>query len=276
MATLTCDPLTEIARRVEERHGVDFRCYKPRVLNRRLQSRVRALGLPDLEAYLRHLDTDPQEVERLFQALAINFSFFYRDRELFRLLGKRVLPDLVKRFPDGPLRVWSAGCAAGEELYSLAILAHETLPPAECQRLELLGTDIDEHSLEEGRSGRYPRSRVAFLDNPLIGKYFHSVAAGGELQIIEALRMQAEFRRADLMGPAPYRKCSLVCCRNVMIYLQPKHQETILLRLAEALRPGGVLVLGRVERLHRRFRDWFETVDTAERVYRRLSTGSKY
>ncbi len=272
MTRVSIDPLAEIARSVEERHGIDFGRYKPRCLMRRLNVRMRAVGAADLEAYAAYLASHHEEVDRLFEALAINFSFFYRDRGLFSILGEQVLPDLVQRFPTGPLRIWSAGCAAGEEIYSLGILALETLAERDHGRLALIGTDIDRPVLEEAREGAYNPSKVTFLDNPLIEQYFHSDAASGMLRVSDALRKRAQFRRADLLGPVPYRGVSLICCRNVMIYLQPKHQEQILENLAAALRPGGVLALGRVERLTGDSHRWFDTVDAAERVYRRKCT----
>jgi chemotaxis methyl-accepting protein methylase len=268
MPSIRTDPLTEIGRHIEERHGIDFGRYKPRCLMRRLNVRLRAVGAADLEAYAHYLASHPEEVDRLFEALAINFSFFYRDQGLFRLLGEHVLPDLARRFPTGPLRIWSAGCAAGEELYSLGILALETLPVEDHDRLVLIGTDIDRPALEEAREGRYDRSKLAFLDKSLFGKYFHTNAAGGVLRVSDALRTRVQFKRADLLGPTPYRGVSLICCRNVMIYLQPQHQVRILERLAVALRPGGMLALGRVERLTGDNKDSFETVDAAERLYR--------
>ncbi|MCZ6778514.1 MAG: protein-glutamate O-methyltransferase CheR [Acidobacteria bacterium] len=269
MPSISIDPLAEIARHVEERHGIDFGRYKPRCLMRRLNVRMRAVGADDLEAYAAYLVSHHEEADRLVEALAINFSFFYRDRGLFRILGEQVLPDLVRRFPTGPLRIWSAGCAAGEEIYSLGILALETLAERDHGRLVLIGTDIDPPALEEAREGIYNRSKVTSLDNPLIEQYFHPDAASGMLRVRDALRTRAQFRRADLLGPTPYRGVSLICCRNVMIYLQPQHQERILEHLASALRPGGVLALGRVERLTGDSRRWFDTVDAAERVYRR-------
>jgi chemotaxis methyl-accepting protein methylase len=269
MPTLLADPLAEIAQLVMRRHGVDFRRYKPRCFMRRLRVRMRAVGAPDLESYAGYLRSRPEEVESLFSTLAINFSFFNRDPGLFEILGKRILPELARAFPEGPLRLWSAGCAAGEEIYSLGILAHQSLAPEDVQRLELLGTDIDEGALAEAREGVYPRSRLGFLDNSLIGQYFHPVAGGGTLRVNDDLRRLAEFRRADLLRPAPYRDVALVCCRNVMIYLEPKHQEEVLENLAAALGRRGILALGRVERLVGTARGLFEIVDAAERVFRR-------
>lgn len=273
MPVLASDPIADISLRVLERYGVDFRRYKPRLLLRRLHVRMRAVGAPDLDSYARYLEGRPEEVQNLFDALSINFSFFFRDPGLFHLLRERVLPDVARAFPSGPLRFWSAGCAAGEELYSLGILAETALGPEDGGRVVLLGTDLDEPALEEARAGLYPPSRLAFLDNPLIGKYFHPDPGSGHLRVTEALRRRAEFRKADLLGRAPWRGVALICCRNVLIYLEPRHQEQVLERLAAALGPGGVLALGRVERLTGDSRRWFETVDAAERVYRRRPAG---
>jgi len=274
MPTLSTDPLADIARLFQARCGMDVSRYKPRCLMRRLGVRMRAVGAADLAAYASYLESRPEELDMLFEALAINFSSFNRDPAFFRLLGERVLPDLARRIPAGPLRLWSAGCSAGEELYSLGILADQVLPPPERRRVLLLGTDIDERALAEARAATYPRSRLALLDKSLIGQYFDPVVAGGDThRVIESVRRRAEFRRADLIGPSPFRQVSLICCRNVLIYLEPRHQETVLDELAAALVPGGILALGRVERLAGERRPWFETVDTAERVYRRRAAG---
>lgn len=267
------DPLDAISRLLQERHGVDLRRFKMRCLMRRLHVRMRAVGAPDLQAYAEWLGSRPQEVQKLFDALSINFSFFFRDPGLFRILGERVLPELARTFPSGPLRLWSAGCAAGEELYSLGILADQVLAPRDRPRVQLLGTDVDEAALEEARAAVYPQSRLTFLDKSLIGQYFHPEAGSGTLRVIGALRQRAEFRRADLLAPAPVSRVPLICCRNVMIYFEPRHQEQVLEQLTAALAPAGVLALGRVERLTGPSRRRFETLDAAERVFRKNPAG---
>ncbi len=276
MSTRTADPMSDIARLVLRQCGINFQRYKPRCLMRRLQVRMRAVGAADLESYARHLESTPAEMERLFDALSINFSYFNRDPDLFKLLGERVLPGLARAFPDGALRLWSAGCAAGEELYSLGILAESVLGPGDRKRVQLLGTDIDERALEEARRGVYPRTRLGFLDKSLIGQYFHPDAGSGGLCVADALRRRTEFRKADLLGRAPHRQVALICCRNVLIYFEPGHQEKVLEGLAEAMPPGGILALGRVERLAGGSRRWFDTLDAARRVYVRRGAGGAY
>ena len=223
-----------------------------RQVRRRVERRLQSLGLAGADAYRDYLQSHPQEWQVLDSCCRITISRFYRDRGVFDYLGQTVLPALaqaaIQRGAD-EVRCWSAGCASGEEPYTLVILASRgALAPFPGVRLRVLATDADEHVLERARRGRYPPSSLKevppdWLAGPL-------VQTGEEYEVREALRGQVEFREQDIRSGMPDGPFDLVLCRNlVFTYFDEPLQREILQRIIERVRPGGVLVIGKQESL---------------------------
>ncbi len=261
----------EIRGRVLRAGGIDIGLYKDRCVLRRLAARLRAAGVADLAGYCRRLDADPGEIRRLVEALTVNVSEFFRNPGTFRALTREVLPALVaQRRAEGgrSIRVWSAGCATGEEPYSLAITFCEHLGEALRDFLvAIYATDVDAPSLAAARAGRYRPPSLARLPRHILRRYFEADPRG--LRVCKPVRRMVHFRQHDLLDPAPFRRVDLVVCRNVLIYMVRTFQERILEALFEVLNPGGFLVLGKVEGLAGPARDRFEVVSLAERTYRK-------
>jgi chemotaxis protein methyltransferase CheR len=264
----------EFARLIEKiSRERSFGCasYKEKCLRRRIAVRMRAKGVHTYGEYARILDSDAREYELLLDALTINVTKLFRNWEVFSALRAHVVPELWSR-PDRLVRVWSAGCASGEETYSLAILFYDHAVglgrAAELDRLSVIGTDIDRDSLAAAERGEF--EEAAFADTPreLRRRYF---SAEPPFAVSAAVRPFVRFERRDLLAqPAPAGGLHLISCRNVVIYFDRATQESLFDRFHEALLPGGYLVLGKVETLLGRARARFAAVDPRERIFRRL------
>jgi chemotaxis methyl-accepting protein methylase len=255
-----------LARDLSARTGVALESYKPRCLRRRIAVRMRACGVHTFDDYRRLLAGSAAELERLQDALTINVTRFFRNPEVWDAVA-RLMPALVQR--GGEQRWWSAGCASGEEAYTLAMLwaEHATGEDA-LGRLRVDATDIDRVSLNRARRGHYRDD--AFVEAPpaVVARWTRPVEGGREVS--PALRAVVQVRRLELTGaPLPTAAYDLIACRNVVIYFDRGMQERLFDAFHAALRPGGHLVLGKVETLLGPARERFEVVDVRERIYRR-------
>ena len=274
------EPLSAIHRHLVERCGLDLSPYKESYLRRRLLVRARALRLHGLAAYARYLRRHPEESGRLQRALSIKVTGFFRNRGCFAFLEEKVVPDLLRRASARGHRiaVWSAGCATGEEPYSLAALFASALDrfggdrersaaTAERSVVRITATDVDEAALASARGAVFPARSLRSADPGEPGRHFEA-AADGAIRPSARLRRMVRFERENLLEPARRDDLDLIVCRNVLIYFSLEHQEIILGRFADALSNGGYLVLGRVERLFGGARSRFEVVSARDRVYR--------
>ncbi len=249
-----------------------FRCasYKDRCLRRRIAVRMRARGADSFAAYAKVLDADRREYERLLDALTVNVTKFFRNPTTFEALASVVVPELWRR--EGSIAAWSAGSASGEEPVSLAALFHEHAAGlgelARVGRVEVVGSDIDRASLLAAERARY--APAAFGDTPehMLDRLFPNV--GDARTVIPAIRSLVRFERRDILRDPPARSTyDLISCRNVIIYLGRDAQEELLCSFYSALKPGGYLVMGRVETLLGEPRQLFTVVDVRERIFRK-------
>ena len=221
-------------------------------LCRRVARRLKELGLEHAAAYREYLQAHEKEWKTLESFCSISISRFYRDRAVFGVLEREVLPELAAaaaRRDERVIECWSAGCASGEEVYSLAALWELRLAPRfSAVELHILGTDIDARLLERAARGCYRASSVKELPPDLLAGAF--TAAAEELCVRESLRERIEFARHDIRATLPDVDFDLVLCRNlVLTYFEPELQRRVLDRVIKRLRPYGVLVIGVHERL---------------------------
>ncbi len=227
--------------------GRDFSLYKRSSVARRIERRMAANGIEDLEVYARHLREHPAEVKTLLQELLINVTSFFRDPEAFAVLSAEVLPRLLKgKAPGEPCRVWVAGCASGEEAYSMAILLSEVLEESTTRlKVQVYATDLDEDAIATARAGVYPVTIEAQVSPERLRRHFIKEEAG--YRVRKEIREQVVFAVQDLTKDPPFTRLDLISCRNVFIYMEPELQDRLLALFHYALRPGGVLALSPAE-----------------------------
>lgn len=255
---------------LRERRQFDLQLYKDRCIRRRIVKRLRASDVSDVNHYLERLGSDDDELDLLLATLSIHVSQFFRNPEVFQTLERQLLPDLCRQIQAAgrnQLRLWSAGCAGGEEPYSLALLV-DAMVSAELQTT-ILATDISEPTLAQAREALYPSGHLSEVPVLLRNRYFHAEA--GRFRLDERLRQMVSFQRHNLITAASYPQADLILCRNVLIYFTREEQTRILARFAAALPAGGVLVLGRTEALPRTESPLFRAEFPTERIYRRLA-----
>lgn len=257
----------KLLEKIERERGFRGVLYRQGCLRRRVAVRMRARGVATPGEYSALLDSDPEEYDRLMRVLTINVSRFFRNPETWWAIEVRVLPELLGS--GEPVVIWSAGSAAGEEAYSLAILAWEWRAKHGKEGLDgirIIGTDIDEEILAQARTAEYGEAALSDTPPPLRRRWFED---GAVIQLKEPIRSLVEFERLDLLAGRPGFEADLILCRNFLIYLDRAAQRAVFNMLLEVLRPGGYLVLGRVEMLAPQLRRRFEVVDTRERIYRK-------
>lgn len=252
-----------------------FRCasYKDKCLRRRIAVRMRAKGAFTPGEYAGVLDTDPREYERLLRSLTVNVTKFFRNPETYAAIEKQVIPELWKS-SDDQMRIWSAGCASGEEPYSVAILldkhARETHTEERLAKVDLLATDIDSEVLGEAERCFYAESSLAETPLALRDTYFPQVA--GLRTMLPEVRQLVRFENDDLLGfKPPVSDAHLILCRNVIIYFEREAQDRLFAEFHRVLAPGGFMVLGKVETLLGEARGLFTPVNARERIFQKVS-----
>jgi two-component system, chemotaxis family, CheB/CheR fusion protein len=254
---------------LKENRGFDFTGYKRSSLTRRVNRRMAQVGVSDYSEYLDYLEVHTEEFTALFNTILINVTSFFRDAEVWDYLSAEILPSvLAAKPPDGVIRVWSAGCASGEEAYTLAMILAEALGVDEFrQHVKVYATDVDEESLAHARHATYDERQVRTVPPPLLERYFDQ--AGGRFTFHKDLRRSVIFGRNDLAQDAPISKIDLLACRNALMYFNAETQARILSRLHFALAPAGVLFLGKAEMLlsHTKL---FHLIDLKRRVFRKV------
>jgi two-component system, chemotaxis family, CheB/CheR fusion protein len=259
---------------LRERRGFDFHGYKPASLARRIRKRMGAVKVEDYGQYQSYLESHPPEFAALFNTILINVTGFFRDPEAWEVVRTQAIPTILEtKAPEEPIRVWSAGCASGEEAYTIAMLLAEELPPdGFSKRVKIYATDIDEEALNVARQAAYNNRQIEGVPGPLLGKYFEQV---DELYFFRKdLRRQVIFGRHDLIHDAPISRIDLLTCRNMLMYLNAETQARVLARLHFALNEGGYLLLGRAETLMTHTQT-FGPVDLKRRLSRKVARGGQ-
>jgi two-component system, chemotaxis family, CheB/CheR fusion protein len=234
---------------LKDARGFDFTGYKRSTLRRRIEKRIAAAGVDGCVEYQEHLEVNPREFTELFNTILINVTAFFRDSTAWDFLSEDVIPQLLEARPDPvPIRVWSAGCASGEEPYTAAMVLCEAMGEEEfARRVKIYATDWDEDALTEARNGVYSNDAAKGIPEPLIDKYFVPNPRG--LAFRPDLRRKVIFGRNDVVADAPISRIDLLVCRNVLMYFTPETQAHILERLNFALSESGYLFLGKSEML---------------------------
>ena len=258
------EALVSIKAILRERTGHDFSDYKRGTVLRRIERRMQVNAVPDLPTYRKLLDTQPRETPALLQDMLISVTNFFRDPDAFDALRK-ALGRLIEERPGiQPFRAWVAGCATGEEDYSIAILLHELLGPHGPQ-IQVFASDIDERAVASARTGVFPLSIAADVEPSRLQRFFIQEDAG--LRINKELRDSVIFSAHNLLSDPPFTRMDLICCRNVLIYLNRSAQAQALRSFHFALKLHGLLFMGSSETVDAA-EGHFEDVDKIRRIYR--------
>jgi len=246
--------------------GCDLTGYKRASLMRRFQYRMQSIHIDTYQSYLEYLQFHPQEYLALLDDVLINVTCFFRDRATWDYLATEVIPRIIaSKQPDESIRVWSAGCATGQEICSLLILFAEALGLEAClQRVQCFATDADEAALLQARQATYSSKDIIGISPELLQKYFEQTEKGYLFH--PQLRRTIVFTRHNLTRDAPISKIDLLMCRNVLIYFNPDTQASVLARFHFALRNTGFLFLGKTETLINR-RQIFTPVNLRQGIY---------
>ncbi len=253
---------------------VDFNDYKRSTVKRRLARRMVVHKIDTLADYAQYLDDHPNEVNELYRDILIHVTSFFREPASFEILIESLVAQLNERKHEEPFRVWVAGCASGEEVYSIAICLDEVLAGAgQRTQLQLFGTDISEKALQRARKGVYPETITADVSPQRLDRYF--VKADGGYQIITSIREACVFARHDLTGDPPFSRLDLIVCRNVLIYMASVLQQRILPMFHYGLKPSGVLMLGSAEAVPSTS-DLFITINKEYKIYRKNPVAPRF
>ena len=268
--TGSTDPYAQaIIDRLREHSNIDFSIYKPKTVSRRIMRRQELLGHSTLESYSRTVDKDASECDALIADLLIGVTTFYRNRDAFDVLQHEAIAKILSSKEDGDeVRIWVAGCATGEEAYTIAFMLDEAIERLDKSiRFKLFATDAHAAAIEKATAGVFSVEAVSVLPQNKIDKYF--VPQKESYQVVSRIRQQIVFVKHDLMRDAPFTRIDLVTCRNLLIYLQAPAQTKVLGLFHFSLSPGGFLFLGSSETIGE-LEEEFDAIDHKWRLFRKL------
>ena len=228
--------------------GFDFTGYKRSTLERRITKRMDAVGVNTYSEYLDYLEVHPDEFSHLFDTVLINVTSFFRDDVAWDYMRSEVVPQLLSSNGGGPVRIWSAGCASGEEAFSVAMLLVEAMGEEDyTNRVKIYGTDVDEQALSQARSAIFTTKQMETVSEELRERCFDRTDQ--RFAFKSELRRTVIFGRNDLVQDAPISRVDLLVCRNTLMYFNAETQSQILKRFHFALKDTGYLFLGKSEML---------------------------
>jgi two-component system CheB/CheR fusion protein len=262
----TLDQLLEF---VKEARGFDFTGYKRTSVDRRVAKRMGDVGVERYDDYMDYLELHGEEYAELFNTLLINVTGFFRDPQTWEHLATDVIPQLVASMgSDVPIRVWCAGCASGEEPYTVAMVLARVLGDAGFRdRVKIYATDVDEAALDQARHATYLPRQIEDVPQDALERFFERTDQRYAFR--KDLRRSVIFGRNDLVQDAPISRIDLLVCRNTLMYFTAETQSQMLRRFHFALNDAGILVLGKSEMLITHS-DLFTPVDTKRRVFRKV------
>jgi len=258
--------LNEVLDQLRFATGVDFSNYKRNTLYRRVTRRVVLHKMEGLGDYVRFLQSNPAEVEALYQDVLISVTSFFRNPEAFEMLKGKVFPRLTQeRSRHEAMRIWVLGCSTGEEAYSIAIAFAEFAEASGRQiPLQLFATDLNGVGIEKARAGIYSKTVTQEVSPERLRRFF--VEMDGNYRITKSIRDTCVFARHNVLSEPPFSRIDLISCRNMLIYLEPSLQQRVLSILHYALQPKGFLWLGGSETIGA-YRDLFEMEDAKQKIY---------
>ncbi len=253
-------------------YGSDIRRYKPSFMKRRLERRMRILEISDYAEYASILKRERHEFEELFASLSINVTNFFRDLAVYDKFRSMIIPQVLSNLkPNQKIRVWSAGCASGEEAYSLAILFSHVVDKFS---VEIVANDINKNAIEYAQTGKYPAKSIEKLSPDIVHNHFQKISNSEnnvEYEIMSHVKNLVTFKTCDILSNN-VSNLDVIFCRNVLIYYEKEAQELIMEKFNRCLNQTGYLVLGMDETmLGRKSEQFFYPLMPRERIYQKNS-----
>lgn len=251
--------------------GHDFSLYKKSTIGRRIERRMSQHNIADMEVYARYLKENTSEVQHLFRELLINVTSFFRDPEAFEKLKEEILPQILSGKPENYVfRVWVAGCATGEEAYSIAMLLREYMEETRREfKVQIYSTDLDDDAIAIARSGTYPPNIAQDIHPERLRRFFSKVDEG--YRVKKDIREMVVFAIQNVIKDPPFTRLDLLSCRNLMIYLEPELQNRLIPSFHYALKPGGILFLSPSETIGNH-PELFTSINRKWKFYRATSS----
>ncbi|MDE1813119.1 MAG: protein-glutamate O-methyltransferase CheR [Thaumarchaeota archaeon] len=256
-------------------YGLDLVRYKPAFIKRRLDRRMRILDISEYSQYALVLKNDRKEFEEMFLSLSINVTNFFRDSTVFDRFQLSILPQILSGIGERrKIRVWSAGCASGEEPYSIAMLFKQVIGKMTNLDIEVVANDVNKMAIQFAERGRYPAKSVESLPLNIIENNFRKITDDQnnvEYEVVQSIKDMVTFKSGDILSDT-IQSFDVVFCRNVLIYYEKEAQELILTKFYKGLRDSGYLVLGMDETLFgKRCQKLFDPLMARERIYKKIS-----
>ena len=249
--------------------GNDFSLYKQSTLLRRIERRMKICLIKSIDEYIDRLEERPEEIAALFQEMLINVTHFFRDPEAFQALVDKAIKPLIsmRHTTRAPIRVWVAGCSSGEEAYSIAIAIQEQIEELKSSsKVQIYATDLDGDAIATARKGYYSDASLENVSTERLQRFFLQEEEG--YQIKKNLRDMVVFSTQNVISDPPFSKIDLLCCRNLMIYLEHELQSQLFLQFHYSLSPEGVLFLGNSESIGGN-NDLFAVMDRKHKIFQR-------
>lgn len=274
--THSTEALQKLYNLLRQRTGHDFSLYKQNTLLRRIDRRIKISLVHDLDAYIQLLQNRPEELDALFHDMLINVTQFFRDPDAFEALTEKAIRPLIpqKAATQSPLRVWVTGCSTGEEAYSVAIILQEQIEALQTEcKIQVYATDLDNEAIIAARHGIFTDGSLENVSPDRMKRFFTKEDNG--YQIKKSIRDMVVFSTQNLVFDPPFSKIDLLCCRNLLIYLETELQNQLFPMFHYSLNSSGYLFLGNSESISN-FSDLFSVVDRKHKLYRRKDVISQH
>lgn len=255
---------------LKKKRSVDIGYYKSKYLLRRINVRRRALGNISLEEYIERISNDSSEITNLLDTLTVNVSDFFRDPRFYDTFRNKILPEVLKSEREN-IRIWSAGCATGQEPYTIAMLMKNLMQnQGEKISFRIWATDIDRQAIKQARKGEYSEKQTQSVSKENLDKYFSISSNQNTYTIKDCLKRKINFFVDDILKPFDEANFDIISCKNVLIYFNSKLQKQAISNFSSKLNLQGYLALGPVERLMGKHQSDFEKVDSETPIYRKI------
>jgi chemotaxis protein methyltransferase CheR len=253
---------------------LQWRRFKRGGIRRKVERRITELGLSHFDDYLLKIQNDPEEKRLLSQILTVTITRFFRDKKVFNILENSIIPSVVEHKNEGDFKIWSMGCANGEEPYSVSMLWKERFEKNFPQiRLAILATDINENLLERAKKGRYKKSSLKEVPEEILRRFFK---IENRLYILDkSIRESVEFKKHDTIHEEPFSGMEILFCRNLAFtYFSKECQMSVLKKIAASLEENGYLIIGKDESLPLTYPTLFVQIFPTEKIYQKFSSKS--